>query len=180
MLSVAEHLIERHCDVSLYNGIYIDEENYIATFLLYNLSGKLIGYQQYRPNASKIKRNNPKDSRYFTYCSKNETCMWGIETLHWKPDILFVVEGIFDAVRIHNLGYPCIAVLGNIPKPLKNWFYSINQTIIGICDPDEAGLKIANFCDIHHVMNNNDLGDSTDKEVETIINNLLTRANIHV
>lgn len=46
------HLRERGIDPDS-TDVVIDEESGIATFLLYNLSGKLVGYQRYNPKGDK-------------------------------------------------------------------------------------------------------------------------------
>ena len=43
-------LLKRRCNVSLHRPV-LDSEEQVATFYLWNLSGQLVGYQQYRPTA---------------------------------------------------------------------------------------------------------------------------------
>lgn len=150
-----------------------DAQNKILTSYLFNLSGQIVGYQQYRPDSDKTKRNNPKDGRYYTYISKGQFAIWGLETFHWNNEVLFIVEGIFDAVRIHNLGYPCIAVLSNNPKPLKGWLKTINRKILGVCDPEASGKYMMKYCDKYYIMDDHDLGDASEEEVKKIVEELL-------
>jgi len=51
-MNIKTHLKHRHLDLELHRPI-LDEELNIATFLLYNLSGQLVGYQQYNPLGDK-------------------------------------------------------------------------------------------------------------------------------
>lgn len=173
--TVCQNLLNRHCYPYKYQ-VSIDELTGVATFYLFNLSGKLIGYQQYRPAADKTKRNNPKDGRYYTYITKGENAVWGLETFNYKPDVLFITEGIFDACRIHNFGFPAIAVLTSNPKPLKNWLNSINRVIIGVCDPGPSGKYMKRYCDVYHTMSDADLGDTPEMDVFYILENLLNEA----
>ena len=123
----------------------MNEEDRSATFLLFNLSGKLVGYQVYKPDKDKTRSNDPRDGRYFSYASKedktNYLSPFGLESLDLRDDILFVTEGIFKAIALHNVGYPAIATLTNNPKGLKNFLYILSKTrrIIVLGDNDEGG-----------------------------------------
>lgn len=138
-MDVRTHLLERGMNPELYRVSWDSET---ATFLLYNLSGQLVGYQQYRPGAEKTKHNDPKEGRYYTY-AKNNLAVWGLESFYFKNDILFLTEGVFDAVKLHALGLPAIAVLANNPKQLKPWLYALPRMIVAVCDNDAAGAKLA-------------------------------------
>lgn len=170
--TLRNHLGSRNLN-SYHYKLTIDPEGNVITFYLFNLSGKIVGYQQYRPDADKTKRNNPKDGRYYTHITKGELAVWGLETFNYKPNVLFITEGIFDACRIHNFGYPAIAVLTSNPKPLKNWLNSINRTIIGVCDPGPSGKYMKRYCDVFHTMSDIDLGDTPEMDVFYILENLL-------
>jgi hypothetical protein len=157
IMKVEDHLKERH-----FRGrAWIDEEEGVAIFPLFNLSGMLMGYQQYRPSADKRRKNNPRDSRYFTYISKG-VGVWGLESLSTKSRRLFVTEGIFDACRLQNEGEAAIAILANSLKPFYNWLYSLPQKIIVVGDeantfpnalPPPQGRK--------------DLGECSNEEIKT-------------
>ncbi len=78
---IKSHLIERGVNLEKTN-VLLDEENVYCTFLLYNLSGKLVGYQHYNPNADKTfnqgcsegKRKTREEMvqmmRYYTWTTK--------------------------------------------------------------------------------------------------------------
>ena len=58
-----EHLKSRHLDLELHRPV-LDEAEGVVTFYLWNLSGQLVGYQQYRPSGEKKPQNNPKQGKY--------------------------------------------------------------------------------------------------------------------
>jgi len=164
--------MSRHVDLNLYN-VTIDEVEGTATFPLWNLSGQMVGYQQYRPSATKERRTNPKDSKYFTKVSPGQIGVFGVETLNMSPKYLFLVEGIFDAVRVHNLGFSCIATLSNNPVHLKNWLGCLNRQIFGILDSDDAGNKLAKYCNNYYKIEDGDLADSTSDTVVDVVSKLI-------
>lgn len=116
---------------------------------MYNLSCQYIGYQQYRPDADKVRKNHTRLGRYFTYLTKGQSTVWGLDLLNQKDKRLFLTEGIFKACRFHNYGLNALAVIGNNPKHLKEWFklLSYHYEIICICDEDDAGRALAKFGD---------------------------------
>jgi hypothetical protein len=67
MNTVERKLRERFCDPSRY---YVSWDRQVASSLLFNLSGQVVGYQNYRWAATKQKDNHPKYSRYYTWVSK--------------------------------------------------------------------------------------------------------------
>lgn len=170
---IIDHLISRHMDISKYH-VFIDDENNVATFPLWNLSGQMVGYQQYNPASDKKKKNDPKESRYYTYTTKIEKSnmigVWGLETVTPYYDFIFITEGIFDAVRLHNLNLPAIALLSCDPKHLKNWFFMINKTLFSIGDGDDSGNKLAKFCDLYYSCPpDKDLADLSDAQIIEIL-----------
>jgi len=152
-IDIEQHLKDRGLDLKKSSAI-IDKKSGIAHFILYNLSGQLVGYQRYNPLGSKKTGHNVGDGldKYYTYITKegpktHKLAVWGLETLKQSDRLLFIVEGIFDAVKVHNAGYPCVAVLGNAPKILKSWFYVLPQKIIAILDNDSAGNVLGRMAD---------------------------------
>lgn len=168
--------------------VFVDKEKNIAFFLLYNLSGKLVGYQMYNPNGIKginYSNNSGKNidrkdlMRYYTYITRENDkvkhiAVYGLETYNYKEKYLFVVEGIFDAIKLHRQGLPAIAVLTNDPKIFKEWFRILPQKIIVIKDNDKAGNKLTNFGDESFTVPDGfkDLGDMSDDEVKEYIKGL--------
>lgn len=168
MNNLVNHLKSRHLDLNLHQPI-IDEENGVATFYLWNLSGQLVGYQQYRPKGEKKTSNNPKEGKYFTYKKQPTLAVWGVESLK-NPGSVFVCEGIFDACRLTELGCAAIAVLSNNPtNDLKNWLVMLNRRVVAVCDSDAAGYKLAKFGNEAVFTYDKDLGDSSDDFVRSLV-----------
>lgn len=173
-MTVEENLRSRHLNFELHRPM-IDEVEGTATFFLWNFSGQIIGYQQYRPFQLNKKVNDPRLSRYFTYSKQPTIIVWGLESFYLRNDVLFVTEGIFDAARLTELGFPAVAVLScDAKKDTKNWLKMLNRRVIAVCDNDEngSGKKLAKFGDEAYFLNKKDLGDSTDEEVREFLFNL--------
>lgn len=171
MKSVKEHLKDRHLNFELHRPM-VDEVERVATFYLWNLSGQLCGYQQYRPEGEKKPNNNPKEGKYFTYRKQPTLVVWGVESLHLSPNVVFLTEGVFDACRLTEKGYSALAVLSNnTGYDLQNWLGMLNRKVVAVCDNDDAGRKLAKFGDVAVFCEDHDLGDSTDE----FVNNLVAR-----
>jgi DNA primase len=169
MNTVLEHLKQRHLDVDLHRPM-VDEVERLATFYLYNLSGQLVGYQQYRPEGEKKPNNNPKEGKYFTYRKQPTLAVWGVESLFLSPNVVFVCEGLFDAARLTERGFSALAVLSNNPSPdLRNWLTCLNRKVVAVCDNDAAGRKLAKFGDVAVFCEDHDLGDSSDEFVNDLV-----------
>ena len=148
----------------------LDEAEQVATFYLWNLSGQLVGYQQYRPNGEKKAQNSPREGKYFTYKKQPTVAVWGVESLHLTPDVVFLTEGLFDAARLTERGFSALAVLSNNPTAdLANWLACLNRKVVAVCDNDAAGQKLAKFGDCCVFTTDKDLGDSTDEFVTNLL-----------
>lgn len=168
-MDLVQHLKSRHLDFQLHRPM-LDEAEVVATFYLYNLSGQLVGYQQYRPLGEKKPQNNPKEGKYFTYRKQPTLSVWGVESLHLSPQVVFVTEGVFDAARLTNRGYSALAVLSNNPTPdLRNWLRMLNRRVVVVADNDEAGKKLAKFGDYVEYTTEKDLGDSDESYVDFLL-----------
>lgn len=141
-MNLVKHLLSRNYDPSRYVNQVLDEEGCKLTVYLPNLVGQLVGFHQYNPLTTEKKRNDPRDSRYFTYSPRQTTAVWGLEALDRTKKDLFVVEGIFKASALHMLGENAIAVLTAYPKPMKSWLHTLPFNLIGIGDGDDAGRGI--------------------------------------
>jgi len=175
---IHQHLRERGVDPGR-TPVYVDPESGVATFPIYDGQGRMVGYQQYNPAGAKRPGNDEDTGRYYTYISDEfkRIGVWGLHTVNLLSDtILFITEGIFDAVKIHNAGYPAIAALGNaasreLKAQVKLWaIYTI-----GIMDRDEAGSKLAALVDRAVVVPEpyHDLGDMPQEEVNVFLQGLL-------
>lgn len=170
MTTVLEHLKDRHVDLNLHRP-WLDEDERVAVFYLYNLSGSIIGYQQYRPDADKMKDNHPKEGRYFTYRKQPTLAVWGVESLHLTPHVVFLTEGVFDAARLTERGYSALAVLTDNPtKDLRNWLSMLNRKVVAVCDNDKAGRRLAKFGDVAVFTEDKDLGEADDDYVTRLLN----------
>lgn len=103
----------------------------------------MIGYQRYQPGKPKTKIPDA-EKRYYTYSIPDSYPVWGVESLAW-PGPIFMLEGIFDACRLHHFFLPALAIFGNDSKHLVPWFKAMNREVIAICDNDDdfAGLKLS-------------------------------------
>ena len=161
-----EHLKSRHLQLERYSGIYVSED--VTCFTLWNLSGQMCGYQQYRPNAAKEKKNDPREGRYYTsiHGKKNEKplAVWGLETLDYRNDLLIVTEGIFDACRFHNYDIPAVALLSSSWKHYRNWLLSLGRVIYKA--EDENGSSLGPFPNIP--CPEKDFGECTEEQMELV------------
>lgn len=169
-MNVLQHLHSRYFDSNLHK-VWIDETEGVATYPLWNLSGQMVGYQQYRPSANKQKDNHPRDSRYFTYRKDKVVGVWGLES--WNlSNVLFVTEGTFDACRLTRLGHSAIATLSNdVDDSLKRWLWTIRKIrlVVAVCDNDAAGRRLAKYGHLSHVVESGDLGDASEEYVKQLI-----------
>jgi hypothetical protein len=169
METLVEHLKKRHLDLELHRPV-LDLENDVATFYLWNLSGNFCGYQQYRRFGEKKPQNNPKEGKYFTYRKQPTLAVWGVESLHLSPNVVFLTEGVFDACRLTEKGYSALAVLSNNTGwDLKNFLFMLNRKVVAVCDNDDAGKRLAKFGDVSVFCEDHDLGDSTDEFVNNLV-----------
>lgn len=179
--SIEDHLRSRGIDPNR-TGIVVDKKSGMVTFLLYNLSGQLVGYQRYNPHGHKFSHSSkdPLMAKYYTYVIKNpETktrmiAVWGVDTIR-DGSPLFIVEGIFDAVKVHNAGYPAIAVLANNPKHLRSWLRTLPNVRIVIYDNDTAGRKLAKLGHKAYTVPHpyKDLGEMPQNEATEFIKSLV-------
>lgn len=162
-------LQRRSLNVDLYQGVYTCKD--VVFFALWDLTGRLVGFQQYRPGANKEKRNDPKEGRYYTsvHGDKNERpiAVWGLESYHFRQDVLVICEGIFDACRCHNEDIPAVALLSSSYKPYKNWLTSTGRKIYKL--EDDHGSKLGPYENIELPTHRSDLGDCTDEEIKNLL-----------
>lgn len=164
------HLLHRNLKPHLYPNIVIDVDTNIVTFPIFSFDKRYVGFQQYNPNGDKKERKNFKLGKYFTYLST--VSVWGLESIElFNNDIVFVCEGVFKACRFHNWGYAAIATLTNNPKSIKKEILSLGKKVVVICDPDEAGKKLAPYGHIC-ITPDKPIDDMTEVEFLTFLTNL--------
>lgn len=135
-----------------------------------NLSGQFVGYQQYNFLADKTRRNDPKEGRYYTHKTEGTLVVFGVESLHLTPHLVFLVEGMFDAARLCSRGFSALAVLSNNPtQDLKGFLKCLNRKVVVLCDNDAPGLKLAKFGHEAVVLTSHDVGDSTEEELDNLL-----------
>lgn len=158
--SVALHLHSRYFSINLHRAWLTTD---MATFPLWNLSGQLVGYQQYRPNANKEAKNDPREGRYFTRLARDRVGVWGLESWTFS-DTLFLCEGVFDACKVTWAGYSALAVFSNdVNATTTSWLRILRtrRKLVALCDGDRVGLKLAKYAHQHHQITPwHDVGDA--------------------
>ncbi len=170
MFDIHAHLNSRYMNTSNH-VVWINVEEQMAVFPLWNLSGQMVGYQNYRPLNPKEPNNDPKSGRYYTHRNKDMVSVWGLETWNFSRT-LFVCEGIFDACRLTNHGASAIALLSNNPTDAtKRWLWTVRQfrPVFSVCDSGPSGRKLASLSHKSHTMVLSDLGDSSEYFVLQLI-----------
>ena len=156
-----------------------DTETNNTFFFLYNLSGESIGYQKYNPD-NKKGTGLGWMGKYFTRVAKEHTghskiAVYGLETYKFGKEYFFVTEGVFDVIKVHNMGEPGIANLGcSVSKQAKNWYGSLPQLKIVIQDRDDAGTELGSIGDYVYTVPEpyKDLGEMPQEEVNEFIDNI--------
>jgi hypothetical protein len=113
---------------------------------MWNFSGQMVGYQKYEPGAPRL-HNNGEHARYHSWFGLNKMGVWGLETVDWRGGTLFLVEGVFDACRLHSHGLQAVAVVANDPKHLRSWLNTLPHHRVAVPDGDAAGHKLARYAD---------------------------------
>jgi hypothetical protein len=150
---------------------WVDYPNELLTFPLWNVSGQLVGYQQYNWKGEKKARNN-RDGKYWTYTPKDTIAVWGLEYVDLvSNEPLYLVEGIWDAWSVKELGKLCVAVLCNNPQNIKTWLNTLPCKTIAICEGDKAGRMLARVADTAiYLPEGQDPNSMTTKELIECIN----------
>lgn len=171
-MKVLQHLHYRNYNTDLHS-VLVSQEEGVATFPLWNLSGKMTGYQQYRPLGEKKVFNNPQTGKYYTHRNKDEVAVWGMESWNMS-NTLFVTEGVFDASALTACGFSALALLSNDQnQQLKSMlkFFRSFRPVVAVCDGDAAGRKLAKAGHIAYYMDEGyDLGDMTLEYVKYLGN----------
>jgi hypothetical protein len=170
-MNTLSHLHSRYLDTSLHR-VWVDEDNSLATFPLWNLSGQLLGYQQYRPNADKKIKNDPREGRYFTRLKEGKIGVWGLESFYCS-NTLFVTEGIFDAARLSYFGYAAVALLSyDIGVSTALWLKVVRsyRRVVAVCDSDTSGRRLSKHGSAYCIVEGyKDLGEAPEAYVQDII-----------
>lgn len=145
------HLKDR--GLSQLHHVWIDPETQVVTFPLWSfgLNPALIGYQRYNWREVKIRDNGGK---YFTWVSGDfkDRAVYGLDNCYGLGP-MFITEGIWDALRVSNCYFDCLAVMCNTPsRNLKAHLRSLagKRAIIALCDNDsnKSGDKLRASADM--------------------------------
>lgn len=169
--TMLDYVRRRHVDLDLHKPV-LDEVERTVTYFLWNLSGRLVGYQQNRPDAAKSPQKlGPKFARYFTYRKQPTLGVWGVESLFLQEGPVFLCEGVYDAARLTKRGASALAACSNDPaKDLRNWLSCLRRPVVAVCDNDAAGRKLAKFGDYVEVApNGDDLGAAPEEYVSYLL-----------
>ena len=181
---IISHLKGRGVDPNQ-TRVIIDEKTEDVYFFLYNLSGQMVGFQKYNPNYQKTGQSNlddPRMAKYFTWVTEEgkgrSIGVWGLESTKFTDEYIFITEGIFDAARIQEAGYPAIAVLCNNPSDsLKSWLATLPQKKIVIYDNDGPGRKLIKVGDFSYtVPRDKDVNDLTPEEAKVFLEDCLIKS----
>lgn len=173
--SLTDHLEER--GVMDLGGTILTENH--CYFLLYSLIGKITGYQRYFPLGDKKARSKRllDKAKYFTHTIPTDIAFWGAHSFGYSKDVLFIVEGIFDAVKIHNAGYSCFALLcSSTPKHYAHFLNSIPIRKIIVDDNDGGATKTFLRIKGERVTppeKFGDLGDMPQKDVDMFVKSVI-------
>jgi hypothetical protein len=170
------HLISRYVDVRLHRPIITEQT---ATFLLYNYNEQLVGWQRYAPN-NKHLSNNSFSGKYYTYRSNSQIAVFGLESVNIDSRVIFITEGIFDAVRLTSHEIPAIALLTNAPNSsMLNFLVCLGRKLVGVCDNDDGGRflknRLSKITNTFYTPSAKDLGECSELEVKNLINKFYGR-----
>jgi hypothetical protein len=174
-----DHLVSRHMDLNVHRALLSSE---VATIMLYNLSGQIVGYQRYNPSFPSAfpgdgKQTNLRDRRYYNYVGKSHIGLFGVETFNLNVPCVFITEGIFDACRLTSRGACAFAMLTNNPSTsMRNFLASLGKPVVAVCDDDQAGVKLRKCGHYFEtVKGGKDLGECSDEFVEYLLDKYNSR-----
>lgn len=147
MKSLLECLADRNFDILLHPETVIDSPNRVITFPLYNLSGQMVGFQEYRPDQADKGQNSYLQRHLHRYYAHNRRCntvCWGLQSLHWDVPYVFVQEGVFDTAPFHSLGVPAVAMLGFDNQEAYKALRTSGKKLYTLADADRSGRIMFN------------------------------------
>ncbi len=115
-------------------------------FPLQNEQGELIGYAGRSLDDSEPKYQFPSSVKGF----QKRHVLWNFhrEVRELGPDAeVIVVEGFFDLMRVKEVGYPCVALLGSgISQEQEDLLSTYFKRVILMLDGDDAGKATTDEC----------------------------------
>lgn len=163
-----EHLESRFFDFSKHRCWYDSKR---AVFPIYGINGTLIGYQNYQPDGSKERNNNPLNGKYFSRLKKDVVSVWGMESFDFSNE-LYVCEGVFDAARFTYHNKSAVAILScDVPVYVKKWFQFIRKIrpVYVVCDNDKSSDKMIPLGHKHYKVSHGDPNSCSDDEFKYIL-----------
>lgn len=168
-----DHLVSRNVDLNLHKPLLSAE---VATFLLYNLSGQVVGYQRYNPSFPSAfpgdgKQSNLRDRRYYNYVTSGQIGVFGLESFNENTKVVFVTEGAFDCCRLTKRGATAVAMLTNNPSSsMRNFLLCLGVPVVAVCDDDAAGVKLRKSGHFFEtVQGGKDLGECSEDFVDYLL-----------
>lgn len=170
---ITSHLLQRGLDLRNYSSVYVSEEEYSATFLLWNLSGQLVGYQEYRPLGSKKEKKDLSKMKYRTQVGQGfHQPVWGLESILPTTKQIFLVEGIFDAAKLHQAGVSALAIFSSgSSRQLAQFLNLLPYRLISILDNDDSKKSFSSFSDRTLITPSpyKDVGEMPVSEIRTFL-----------
>lgn len=133
------HLKSRGMNTSLYPSLAATNE--VATFTLFDFSGRLSGFQQYRPLGEK-KESNKTSGKYWSYVPNGGVGVFGLESMDFTETV-YLVGGLFKAATLHRLGYTALHVSAVSYKVLRPQLRLLRRPYVGVGDNDDEGRQFA-------------------------------------
>lgn len=122
---------------------HFDLDNEVLTFYLWNMSGQIKGFLEYKWKADKV-RSNDENGRYRVITEV--PVLYGLEFLNENLPYIFLCEGVFDAFTLMTYGN-AVAVLSNEAPHLEEQIALLPGKKIAICDGDKPGLALIKYAD---------------------------------
>jgi len=173
-LSLAQHLRDRGLMLEMYSDVFVSETDGVATFLLWNLSGQLVGYQVYNPNGTKKEKTNLKNMKYRTQVGGSfHQPVWGLCSIRPETKVVFLVEGVFDAAKLHVAGFAALAIFSSAgSKQLTQFLNLLPYRLISILDNDDSSKSFSSFSDVVLVTPSpyKDVGEMPIEELKNFLN----------
>jgi len=146
-----------HRGLKPWHRCWIDTQLEVITFPIWSFepNHQFIGYQRYTWRETKIRDNGGK---YFTWVAKDfkDRAAYGLENCFGHGP-LFIVEGIWDSLRVGACWFDCLALL--TCSPSHNMKVHLRQLagkrpIVALCDNDKngSGLRLKSAADYSFVV----------------------------
>jgi len=168
------HLRDRGLMLEMYSDVFVSETDGVATFLLWNLSGQLVGYQVYNPNGTKKEKTNLKNMKYRTQVGGSfHQPVWGLCSIRPETKVVFLVEGVFDAAKLHATGFAALAIFSSAgSKQLTQFLNLLPYRLISILDNDDSSKSFSSFSDVILVTPSpyKDVGEMPIEELKNFLN----------